>query len=90
MTFGLSMPNRPSLSAGFILGWPMLFAGLGTMGVAGANQVQGTLGEIPLVGEFFKEYRKGIEGMTGANGTIGVAGVAMTALGGWSIGMIHY
>ena len=86
------MPNRPSLSAGFILGWPMFFAGLGTMGVAGADQVQGTLGELPLVGEFFKGYKSVLDGATtgGARGGIGVGGLAMTAIGGWGIGMLHY
>jgi hypothetical protein len=92
------MPNRPSLSAGFILGWPMFFAGLGTMGVAGADQVQGTLGELPLVGDFFKTYVEMIgkvastDGSTGSGGRagIGVGGLAMTAIGGWGIGMLHY
>ena len=88
------MPNRPSLSAGFILGWPMFFAGLGTMGVAGADQVQSTLGGLPVVGTFFEEYKTVLNGVTGtkagARGGIGVGGLAMTAIGGWGIGMLHY
>jgi hypothetical protein len=98
MTRFLSMPNRPGFNAGTILGWPMFIAGLGTMGVAGANQVQGTLGGLPVVGEFFKTYIEMVQGVaskdgstgSGARGGIGVGGLAMTAIGGWGIGMLHY
>jgi len=74
----------------------MFFAGLGTMGVAGADQVQGTLGELPVVGTFFTGYKSMLEGVAtgsttgGARGGIGVGGLAMTAIGGWGIGMLHY